>query len=575
VDRRIVAKVNLLERLPGLVREILPDGKQVGHEWVGYAADGRKWSVHMRDGPKRGVASVWSDGLHGDIVGLVVDGHCGGDFVAAMDWIWRWCGIGGAELTPADLRRQREHAARVRREQERVNAEHEARRLAAAVGLWGLPGDHRIARAYLASRGLAGAPARYLRCAAAAPYDREALPAMVAPVVSLQTAELIGVHLTFVERNADGVWKKLKRPKAKQCRGPVSGGVAPLSDGAGAPWPQWLSDPNRKVEALVAAEGIENALSAALAFPGCRTCAFLSVSFLEAMAHALPRQADPIILVADRDGSSGGAAGIRRQRATAIALWLSQGRTVHLYAAPHDAKDANKWLEVLVCDHGYQPRFFSLPPTLDFHTVLAEAKPATAGDPVALWWQSVTGAGWGDGNEPPLLIHPTLVTIERPEVSLPAAVLPVMGELGEPVGAAVAWLTPDGELAPLMLSIRIIGDSRGVIVLRKAKRSRVARLVVDLPSALVAARLLSCTVLAAIDAPHAALCAPGVPHDVDVCDLWTNNEDMTLAGEPFAAIAREQLNAFDLTGNLVRPWDGFIDFGAMLRDRDVAHYLGR
>jgi Toprim domain len=581
MDRRSIVKPLMLVEAEELARLVIPGGRKIGLEWEGPGPDGRTWSVNIGSGSRRGVFAVWSAGLSGDIVKFVIEGLCDGRFEEAMRWAYRRYHLDGQAPSAADLERQRCRATQIALASQKAEAEDAARKLEKAAEIWKLPGDDRNALVYLASRGLRGVPMRYVRFGNAVPYDesRIQLPAMLFPVIRLENAAFTGVHRTFLEPDADGAWRKVRGREAKKGRGLLGGGIIPLLDGAGVPWRVWLTDPDRATQPLALAEGVENALSVATAFPGARCCAFISAGNLAKVAPLLPRQADPIIFVADRDAASSGRDGIRKTRDDAIALWLSQGRTVRVYAPPRNIKDANDALNALNRDRGYQPHFACTPSTLDFRTVLAEARVVAGGDPVALWWEKVTGARWDDGGEPALRLHAALATIEQPDVMLPAAVMPVIGIRGEPIGAVVAWLAVCGEawgLAPLMLPIRILGHARGLVVLRKVRRERdPALLVLGLESALVTARVARRTVLCAIDASHAACCAPGVPEDIDTCDLFGDNEDVTLGGEVLTKIARERLDEVGLGGEHWRPWNEFVDVAAMLRDRDLEKVLAR
>jgi hypothetical protein len=317
-------------------------------------------------------------------------------------------------------------------------------------------------------------------------------------------------------------------------------------------------------------EGIENALSSSLIFPGVRCGAFVSHGNLPKVVELLPRWIDPLILTFDRDADSDGRDDIRRSRETAIAL--AEGHRVLVIAPRPGRKDLNIHLCALIRDHGYRPNFAAVRLKLDWRTALAEAAPATAGDPVALYWQGVTGGRFGVGREPPVLrLHRALPVIERPDVTLPALLAPVLGAKGQPVGTLVAWLVQDGDgwhLAPLLRPVRLLGSNYGVVPIASPRRaSQRPQLVVGLNNALALAHARPRrAVFCVVDPSHAALCAPGVPGNIDAIDLLIENDDVTLASNLLAEIAVRRLKDHGVAAEIKRPWDEYADIAAMLRE---------
>jgi hypothetical protein len=136
---------------------------------------------------------------------------------------------------------------------------------------------------------------------------------MVAQVDGLD-GELIGVHRTWLARDAAGHWHRRDRASI----GPLLGGVVRLAPVA---------------DTLLIAEGIETALAAmqATAQPA---WAALSTSGMTVLW--LPSIVRHVIILADHDRSGAG----ERAARTAAQRWLGQGRRVEIYMSPHVGEDA-------------------------------------------------------------------------------------------------------------------------------------------------------------------------------------------------------------------------------------------
>jgi DNA primase len=132
-------------------------------------------------------------------------------------------------------------------------------------------------------------------------------PAMVARIDNID-AELIGIHRTWLDRDAAGVWRRRDRAML----GPVRGGAARLGPPAAA---------------LMVAEGIETTL-AAMQATGTPGWAAGSTSGL--MALRLPPLVRDVLIAVDRDASGAG----ERSARTAGRKWLVEGRRVRLII-PH------------------------------------------------------------------------------------------------------------------------------------------------------------------------------------------------------------------------------------------------
>jgi hypothetical protein len=151
-------------------------------------------------------------------------------------------------------------------------------------------------------------------------WHREArawLPAIVARVDGLD-GELIGVHRTYLDREATGQWHRRDRASL----GPIGGGAVRLAPAA---------------QILLIGEGIETVLAAecATGLPG---WAALSTSGL--MGLILPPAARSIIIVADHDASGAGEKAAR----IAAARWHLERRRVSVWMSPRPGEDANDLL---------------------------------------------------------------------------------------------------------------------------------------------------------------------------------------------------------------------------------------
>ena len=159
-------------------------------------------------------------------------------------------------------------------------------------------------------------------------------PALLAAVVDAR-GRFLTVHRTWLERQSDG--RVLKAPVAepKKVYGPCKGSTIRLARGAsGKPWKD--APPG---DVLGLTEGIEDALSYAVAVPEHRVAAALNVGNL---AHVkLPPTIGTVIIAADND-VPGSPADQTLQRA--IARFLAQGRQVRIARPPAGVKDLNALL---------------------------------------------------------------------------------------------------------------------------------------------------------------------------------------------------------------------------------------
>lgn len=333
-----------------LCRDLLPAGVRCGSEWCVAAAGsptGCSISVHLAGG-KAGVWGAWATGTGGDALDLVAtvadlsrfrSEHDGGDKAAAIRWARAWLGIDGELIR--NLRNSRSTAAPAPVRQAEPNAEQKRE---SAWRLWLAasplrPGDE--GWDYLTgTRGidLAALPRlpgalRYMRGLTNAEAGRR-FPAIVAAVIG-PGGRFQTIHRTWLERQSDG--RVLKAPVAepKKVYGPCKGGLIRLARGAsGRPWKEAPIG-----DILGLSEGIENALSYALAVPEHRVAAALNVGNL--LHVKLPPTIDIIVIAADSDAPGSPAA---RTLQRAVDRFLAEHRDVRIARCPAGVKDLNELL---------------------------------------------------------------------------------------------------------------------------------------------------------------------------------------------------------------------------------------
>lgn len=328
---------------------LFPNGKTVGGFFeIGSIAGekGRSLKVNLTVG-RRGCWTDFSDkdagpGIgSGDLLWLIAGAKCGGDLKAACRYARAWLGIDNADpATIGNIQAQ----ARAHRERYNEAAAREAeKKRRKAVGLWGhaqaLPGTP--AELYLQGRGL---DVRQLgRAPGALRYRPDVwcseagakLPAMVATVLDLQGRQ-IACHRTYLQRRVDGRWTKADLEDAKKALGRFGGGSIPVWKGRHRCKLAEIPDGTP----VYVTEGIEDALTVAIARPDLRVLAAISLSNIGALE--LPPQAGPLVVVADRDKPGSKAVDALER---AIAAQQGRGRRVQLVLPPEGAKDMNEALQ--------------------------------------------------------------------------------------------------------------------------------------------------------------------------------------------------------------------------------------
>lgn len=330
----------LAARMALLAQQVLPGGKRIGSEWVCgdiTGKPGRSLSVRLT-GPKAGIWSDFGGGGGGDALALVAAVHFRGDVRQAMDWSRKWLGLpaNGSGPIAAPIPPPVAPAAP-------GAAADEAQRRRKAVAPF-LAGQERLngtpAAAYLAARAIdladLGRQPRCLRfhpacwCAEA---NRE-LPALLAAIHDA-TGQHVATHRTWLAQSPTGRWVKAPVANPKKTLGSYMGGAVRLWRGASGRPLEDVQDG----EAVALAEGLETALSVALACPELRVLAAVSLPNLARVI--LPPAVRQVILCADNDdpGNTAAAAALDR----AARRFAEQGRCVRIARSPI-GKDFNDCL---------------------------------------------------------------------------------------------------------------------------------------------------------------------------------------------------------------------------------------
>ena len=324
--------------------DLLPRGKQDGSTWRAPSLQTKaRSSVCVQlSGAKAG---LWVDHANdqdrGDLLTLAAIVLYGGDLKAAIGWAKAKLGISdAAPLPPMDLPEPEEAAADIA---ERLRKREDAKRLwlAAEAKLAGTPVD-----SYLRGRGIdlarMGRQPRALRFHPSL-WNSESQrhwPALVAAITGPDNGVLahIATHRIWLAPGPQH-WGKAPLEDAKRALGSFKGGWISLSRGASQ---KNLRDAPPG-DCVAIAEGIETALSVAVACPELRV---LSSVALANMKHlALPEAIGTVILCPDADASNAQAVRANdRAVAAAVQRFGDEGRTVKV--ARPQTPDAD-WNDVL------------------------------------------------------------------------------------------------------------------------------------------------------------------------------------------------------------------------------------
>lgn len=287
-------KRGLAARIDGLVERLFGNAQKDGRHW-------RLGSIHgepgaslaiWRFGAKQGEWFDFSAGQGGSALDLIVHAECGGDVGAGIRWAADWLGY-GREETPAQRAERERQEERQREKRRREEAEARQKSTRAALGLFlsgvplaGTPADRYLLGRAIDIRRLPRQPgALRFHGEVKASGDPRPRPCLLASVSG--EAGFMTVHRHFLHDLGDGRVVKASDssvpaewrmgPKdAKQAFGSYGGGIIPIWRGeSGKPWGRMPEG-----EWAAGAEGIEDALSIAIAQPDMRTFAALSLGNL-------------------------------------------------------------------------------------------------------------------------------------------------------------------------------------------------------------------------------------------------------------------------------------------------------
>lgn len=347
-------KQRLARRVDEVVRRFFPAAIRDGDNYwrmgsINGEAGQSLWI--WRRGPKAGEWADGAAGTGGDILALVQSG-LGGEFREALQWAADWTGAKALDNeTPA----QREARDKRWREEEERRARREAEELARkrlaskALFLSGVPIHRTGSEHYLLGRAIdlsiLDREVNCLRHHDACPVQGGGRrPALLAAVVDGEGQ--LTVHRHFIHRLPSGEWVKASDKRvpegarmdgksAKQAYSSFGGGIIPAWRGAGGK--SWRN--KNCGEQVIAAEGLEDALSWAIARPDMRVCAAISLGNLGKIW--LPESIKSVLWHRHR-GDPPEAVALYQSQAEAL---RKRGIALADLWAPGDCKDVNEWLQ--------------------------------------------------------------------------------------------------------------------------------------------------------------------------------------------------------------------------------------
>lgn len=339
-----------------LARQLYPAGHEAGGYWcIGniHGASGNSLKIRLQ-GDRQG---TWADYAcdegdpqgKGDMLKLVMFSVAEQQTVAAaIRWAKGWLGIESMNGDALEAFRRRQAAAERRAIERRDRERHNKRRQAEGLWLNAAPLIGTPAFAYLTGRGIDFAKIGHLPGSIRFRPDvghaecREKQPAMATAFRALD-GTFAAVHLTFLERRADGTWGKLSTVEdPKKIRTPGSeGSHMPINKGT-------FRGPLKDIPAgmpVYVSEGIEDALTYAMARPDARIVAAGTLGRIGVLD--LPPQAGDLIIIGQNDPEGSKAAeSFERQLAKqqARAAEDGSGRRVKILWPPPAYKDFNDFL---------------------------------------------------------------------------------------------------------------------------------------------------------------------------------------------------------------------------------------
>lgn len=337
-------------RAEELAWELLPNARRDGHflcvgSISGEAGNSLKFNI---SGANRG---MWTDfsapgagGTKyqgGDCLHLIRLVLFAGEMVAAIKWARSWLGID--HLDPGRLATARldARAAAEKSAVEDKQLRETKRRRAVSLWMGSKPIAGTPAEAYLRGRGIdlsvLGKWPGSLRFHAEV-WNREQslkIPAMVSAMFTPDGAH-VATHRTYLQYCQRRGWTKLDSPNAKMVLGACGGSFIPLRKGVSG---KSMSD-MPEGEAVHITEGIEDALTVAMAKPDCRIVAGYSLPNIGGIVF--PPSTGSLVLLCDRDASGSTAVDALER---VIAKQQARGVQVRFVMPPAGVKDFNEWLQ--------------------------------------------------------------------------------------------------------------------------------------------------------------------------------------------------------------------------------------
>lgn len=299
---------------------------------------GQSLSVNLR-GPKPGNWHDFASGERGDILDLVAQVLFRGDKGEAVKWSLAFLGLTDAD--PDTMRTARREAEAKRRQATKEAEADRRRKRSRAWAIWGIEAAPEIrgtpVERYLEGRGI---DLSRVGSTGALRYHPELLaledgcfyPAMVAAIVG-PDGKFMAVHRTWLEQHADGRVTKAPLDHAKKCLAASYGGHISIAKGASGVSLRRAPQGDR----CILIEGIEDALTLAMALPDWRIVATISVDGMALVA--MPAAVTTRVLFRDRDTAKAAIAGFERAKLA----HMKQCRDVRVAASPA-GKDANAYL---------------------------------------------------------------------------------------------------------------------------------------------------------------------------------------------------------------------------------------
>jgi hypothetical protein len=330
IEASRIAAIKQRTRLSALVGERVSLKRTGRGEWAARCPFHKEKTPSFTVSDPKGFYHCFGCGAHGDAISWVTKTTSADTFLEAVEYLAARCGPGGnAEINTKPLHQapakasDQQDADRRRRAAQRLFLS--ARPLADGDPVW----------KYLRGRGIdIGRLSRLPRALRYHPNcwngeSRQELPAMVAAVIA-GDGSFRAVHRTYLDISPSGAVRKAALDNAKLLLASVAGGAIRLSRGAsGRPWRRASSD-----EEVVAAEGIEDGLAAALMMPDRRVIAAISLGNLRHLV--LPAGVTRLLVCEQNDPFGSGA---KRQLAGIVAELRDRGVEIRLLRPPVFVKD--------------------------------------------------------------------------------------------------------------------------------------------------------------------------------------------------------------------------------------------